>query len=125
MGDRRFQGAQRGRGSERSSPRERGPSEHFVTRATTAVAILCLGFLLLWSTYRATHILLVIFGGVVMAVLFHTMASPLVRFARMPTWAAVTTALLIVLGLFALGGWMMAAPVSQQFEELTVRLPEA
>ena len=124
MGHRRFQGEQSERG-ERIPRRERKSAGEFATRATIAVGTLCFGVIALWLLYKATDILLVIFAGAVIAVLFRTMAEPLVRHARMPNWAALLTTTLFVLGLFALGGWLMAAPVSRQFDELSVRLPEA
>jgi predicted PurR-regulated permease PerM len=124
MGHRRFHGVHDHRG-ERKPRRERSSVGEFATRATIAIGVLCLGVIALWLLYRAMDILLVIFAGAVIAVLFRTIAEPLVRHARMPNWAAVLTALLVVLGLLALGGWLMAKPVSQQFDELSVRLPEA
>jgi len=60
-----------------------------------------------------------------MAVLFRTLAEPFVRYAKLPVWAAVSVAVLGVLAVLVLGGWLMAAPISHQFDELSVRLPEA
>jgi predicted PurR-regulated permease PerM len=94
-------------------------------RATIAVALVCLGVIALFLLYRATDILLVIFGGAVIAVLFHVIAEPLMRYTRLPKWAAVSISVLTIFGLLGLGGWLMAAPVSKQFDELSVRLPEA
>ena len=124
MGHRRFQGVNGQRG-EYHPRRERNSPGEFAKRATIVAGILCLSVIALWLLYRATDILLIIFAGAVIAVLFRTMAEPLVRHARLPNWAAVLITLLLVLGLFALGGWLMAAPVSHQFDELSVRLPEA
>ena len=124
MGHRRFYGVQdQRRGTGRR--RERSSLGDFATRAAIAVGVLCLGTVALWLLYRAVDILLVIFAGAVIAVLFRTITEPLVCRVRMPDWAAVLTALIVVLGIFALAGWLMAKPVSQQFDELSVRLPEA
>jgi predicted PurR-regulated permease PerM len=124
MGHRRFQGVERR--SEGHQPRqERSSAREFAGRAVIAVGVFCLGVIALWLLYRATDILLVIFAGIVIGVLLRTMAEPLVRYTRLPNWAAVLITVLVVLGLFAFGGWLMAAPVSNQFDELTVRLPEA
>ena len=79
----------------------------------------------MWLAYQAIDVLLVIFAGIVIAVLFRTLAEPLTRWAKMPLWAAVLVVLTVMFGLFALGGWMMAPAVSHQFDELSVRLPEA
>src|SRR5688572_23380321 len=123
MGHRRFQG---GRNEPDQQPRRvRGTTIEFAARAAITVGILCFGVIALWLLYRATDILLVIFGGTVIAVLFHVITEPLMRRTRLPKWAAVAISVLTILGLLALGGWLMAAPVSKQFDELIVRLPEA
>jgi predicted PurR-regulated permease PerM len=124
MGHRRFQGVHDERG-QRRRPRERRSSNGFAARAAVAVGLLCLGVIALWLLHRATDVLLAIFGGVVMAVLFYTLAAPFRRYLHLPAWAAVLVTFLLILGLLTLGGWAMAAPVSQQFDELSVRLPEA
>ncbi|HWN95622.1 MAG TPA: AI-2E family transporter [Methylomirabilota bacterium] len=124
MGHRRYQGVE-SEGGGLPPRRERSSAGELATRATITVGIFCLGVIALWLLYRATNILLVIFGGVVIAVLFRTIAEPLARHARLPNWAAVLIAILAVLGLFVGGGWLVAAPASQQFNELSVRLPEA
>jgi predicted PurR-regulated permease PerM len=111
------------RDNERRSRPER--SSGFATRVTVAVAIACLGIVALWLGYLAINVLLVIFAGAVVAVLFHTMAEPLMGRARLPAWAAMLIVLVVVCGLLGLAGWLMAAPISQQFDELSVRLPEA
>jgi predicted PurR-regulated permease PerM len=124
MGHRRFQGEHSERG-ERHPRRDHRFGSEFAARATAAVGLCCLGVITLWLLYKAIDILLVIFAGAVIAVLFRMMAEPLARHARLPNWAALLLTTLVVLGLFALGGWLMAAPVSHQFDELSVRLPEA
>src|SRR5215207_2539449 len=123
MAQRRFQGERYER--EGASRPVRGTTLEFAMRAIIAVALLCLGVIALFLLYRATDILLVIFGGAVIAVLFHVIAEPLMRYTRLPKWAAVSISVLTIFGLIGLGGWLMAAPVSHQFDELSVRLPEA
>jgi len=123
MGHRRFQGVERR--SAHQPWRERSSSGEFATRATIAVSIVCLGVVALWLAYQAIDVLLVIFAGAVIAVLFRTLAEPLTRHTKMPVWAAVLSVLTVALGLFALAGWMTAPAVSHQFDELSVRLPEA
>src|SRR5687768_6240912 len=124
MGHRRFQGVER-RSEGHQARRERTSVGEFATRATIAVALVCLGVVSLWFAYKAINVLLVIFGGIVIGVLFHTMAWPLVRYTKLPLWASVLIVLVVVLGLFTLAGWLMAPAVSHQFDELSVRLPEA
>jgi predicted PurR-regulated permease PerM len=112
----------------RESPqprRWRSSLGEFSTRATVAVGLLCLGVIALWLFSHAIDILLVIFAGGVIGVLFYTMAEPLIKRTRLPVWAAVLIVLTVVLGAMAGAGWLMAGPVSKQFDELIVRLPQA
>jgi predicted PurR-regulated permease PerM len=124
MGHRRFQGTQNEREAHRPR-RERFSLVDFAARATIAVLIFCVGVVALWLLYRATDVLLVIFAGAVIAVLFRAMAEPVMRHTRIPPWISVPGVLVLVCGLFALGGWLIAPAVSQQFDEMSVRLPEA
>jgi predicted PurR-regulated permease PerM len=123
MGHRRFQGV--GGEHDGQPGRERSSATEFATRAAIAITIACIGIISLWLAYRGMDVLLVIFGGVLIALLFRTMADPLRRYARLPLWAAVLVAVIVTLGVFTLAGWLIAPSVSKQIDELTVRLPEA
>jgi predicted PurR-regulated permease PerM len=125
MGHRRFQGHAEGERERQPIRAGHGELSAFATRAVIVVGLLCLGVVLLWFLKLGISVFLTVFAGVVMAVLFHTMAEPLMRYARFPTWAAVLVTVLAVFGLLWLGGWLMAEPVGRQFAELSVRLPEA
>jgi predicted PurR-regulated permease PerM len=87
--------------------------------------MLCAGMTALWFGYKGINVWLALFAGVLMAVLLRTMAEPLVRYARLPLWAAVLIVFVGSLAILTLSGWWMAPAVSQQFNELSVRLPEA
>src|SRR4051812_8311616 len=123
MGHRRFQGMVSEQ--EHAPHRERNALLDFTTRATIAVALACLALVAMWMAYKCLDIWLVTFAGVFMAVLFRTTAEPLMRYTRMPVWAAVFVAFTLTLGLLVLAGWLLAPSISQQFDELMVRLPEA
>lgn len=123
MGHRRFQGI--GEERERIPRRERGPLLDFATRTSIALTLACLAVAGMWLIYKSIDIWLVTFGGIVMAVLFRTMAEPFMRCTRLPVWAAVIVAFTLTVGLLVLAGWLLAPSISQQFDELSVRLPEA
>ena len=123
MGHRRFQRIEDERNGHRW--RERISPTEFATRCVTAVTIACIGIIFLWLAYRGMDVLLAIFAGVLMSLLFRTLAEPLRRYARMPLWAAVLTVVTVSVGLLALAGWLIAPSVSHQVDELGVRLPEA
>ena len=123
MGHRRFQRLEGERDGHQS--RERISPTEFATRCAIAITIACIGIISLWLAYRGMDVLLVIFGGVLMALLLRTMAEPFRRYTRMPLWTAVLVVVVLSLGLFTLAGWLVAKPVSDQVRELSVRLPEA
>jgi predicted PurR-regulated permease PerM len=124
MAHRRFQTHENG-GGQKLRRRDSFSLSQFAVRALIFVLLFCAGIATLWLGYKGMNVLLALFAGVLMAVLLRTMAEPLVRYARFPLWAAVLTVTLALLGVFAVGGWLMAPAVSSQFAELSVRLPEA
>lgn len=125
MGNRRFQGVGGDGGGESRSRREPNSLSEFAKRALIAIALTCAGVIALWLGYKAVNVFLAIFAGVLIAVLFRTMAEPLTKHTRLPLWASVLVVFVLTLGVFALAGWLMAPTVSQQFDEMAVRLPEA
>jgi predicted PurR-regulated permease PerM len=123
MGQRRFLPGERG--GERLSRRDSLSLSQYAVRALILVSMLCAGMTALWFGYKGINVWLALFAGVLMAVLLRTMAEPLVRYARLPLWAAVLIVFVGSLAILTLSGWWMAPAVSQQFNELSVRLPEA
>ena len=100
-------------------------TRNFAHRVAIGVGIVVLAFVLLWATYKTIHILLMIFGGIVMGVLLHTIADPLTRWRRVPLWLAVIVVVVGICGVLSLVGWLMAPPISNQFDEMAVQLPQA
>src|SRR5688572_12041640 len=127
MGHGRFQGVEgeRRQRNEWQGRRDSSSRSEFAIRALIFVALLCAGIVTLWFGYKAINVWLAIFAGILIAVLFRTMADPLVKYARLPLWVAILIVCVLTLGLLALAGWWMAPSISQQFAEMTVRLPEA
>jgi predicted PurR-regulated permease PerM len=103
----------------------RNQSRSFANRVVIAVAVVALAVALGWLAVKGKDILLMIFGGIVMAVLLHVLAEPLTRWTRMPMWAAVLTVVLAVCLVLVAAGWFFAPSVSQQFEQLGSELPKA
>lgn len=104
---------------------DRPEARSFAFRATTAIGIALLVVILSWFAFRTLDILLMIFGGVVMAVLLHVLAEPLARWTRMPLWAAVLVVVLVICGGLAAAGWFLAPSISEQFGQLGEQLPAA
>lgn len=86
------------------------------------VAAIVLLILLLW--YGA-QVLLLVFVGVLLAILIHTAAEPLRRYLGLPDVAAVIVVLLLTIAVLGLIGWWSAPVVAEQSRALGQRVPEA
>ncbi len=91
----------------------------FIRRTLIVLALVAL-LLLAWEL-RA--ILLLLFGAVLVAVIFRALAEPIHRWTKVPESAAVGIAVLLVIGGFALVGWMFGAQMTAQFSGLVETLP--
>lgn len=76
-------------------------------------------------TWQVADVLIIAFGGLVMATVLRAAAEPLARrtgWSERWSLAAVVVALVVVLGLL---GWLFGAQAANQFAELRERLPVA
>lgn len=93
----------------------------FIRRSLILLTLISL-FLLAWEL-RA--ILLLIFGAVLVAVIFRALSRPIRRLTRLPGGLAVALAVLLVMGLLGSAAWLFGAEVSMQVRTLTETLPSA
>lgn len=91
-------------------------------RHTLVIGAVIVGALLVW---RLSHVLLLLFGAILVAMLLRAVADPFRRFVRLPTPLAVLAALFSLLALVALGGWAFGREVASQLSDLVERLPGA
>lgn len=95
----------------------------FVHRTLMVVGIVVGVAALISLVLFAADLFLLIFAGILLAVLLRGLSDPLSKYTRLPTgWslAVVTLSLAIVV---VLGGWLIAARVSAQLDLLTETLP--
>lgn len=93
----------------------------FAERVMIALAILGLA-LLLWTL---RHLLILVFGAILFAVILRTIANPLERRFRIPDGIALLLAVLFVIALFALAFFLFGAEVVRQAETIQQQLPKA
>lgn len=70
----------------------------------------------------AARALIVVFAGILLAVLLRALGDGLARHARLPRLAALWIAALIFFGVIGVGVWLLASEVAKQFEELGAAL---
>ncbi len=80
---------------------------------------------LLFLTWHLRSLLLLIFGAVLVAVIFRAIADPIRRVTKAPDWLAVAIAVLLVVGILGLASWMFGSEVTAQVRTLFDSLPEA
>ena len=93
-------------------------SSAYVRKVAIAVAIATFAVLLVIALYMASHVLLLIFGGVLLATLLRGLGDLVAGYTRIPQgWSALLVGAVLVT-IFGAGGWYLSAEVAGQFDEL-------
>ena len=100
---------------------EPGDVRRFVTRTLIVLALVA-AFFLAW---QLRSVLLLLFGAIVVATVFRSIADPIRRATGLPEGATVGIAVLIILGILGGIGWMFGSQISAQWRTLARTLPEA
>lgn len=80
----------------------------FIERLLIALAILGLAMLL----WQLRHLLILVFGAVLFAVILRIIANPIQEKLRLPDSVALLIAVLIVFGILGLAGFLFAAGIA-------------
>lgn len=91
-------------------------------RAVLALAAVAIGAIVLW---RLADVILLLFGAVLVAVLFHAVAGPIRQRSRLPRTAALVAAVLVVVAFFGFIFWLFGYEAQAQFDNLSELLPRA
>jgi predicted PurR-regulated permease PerM len=102
------------------SVEERGLGE-FTRRTLIVVGLVALAALL----WQVVHVLLLAFGGIVLAVVFRAFAGPLARWTGLPKSRATLIVVLLLTAASIGGGWAFGQQVTGQFSELWQNLLQA
>lgn len=93
----------------------------FAKRVLIIAAIVALA-LILW---RLSHILILVFAGIVVAMVLRAFAEPLARATGLAHRWALAIVVLALLGLTAAGAWFFGDRVAQQFDQIAAQVPQA
>ncbi len=96
----------------------RARSSAYTRQVVIAATVATAAVLLVLALWMVSRVLLLIFGGVLLAVLLRGLGDLLSRYTRLPEgWSVVIVA--IALGLvFGWGGWYLSGEIAGQFDEL-------
>ena len=93
----------------------------FVRRVVIVLALVGLAMVL----WQLRQLLMVVFGAVVIATVFRALADPLRRHLRLPDWAALTAAILLIMTFIGSAFAAFGREVGRQAERLIDSLPAA
>jgi predicted PurR-regulated permease PerM len=93
-------------------------------RVVIAVATAAFAVLLVLAVWAAMHMLLLIFGGILLAVLLRALGEALSRHTRIPLNVSVWIVAVVLFGTLGIGGWYLSAELTEQFDELGRSLTE-
>jgi predicted PurR-regulated permease PerM len=93
----------------------------FTKRVLIIAAVVALA-LILW---RLSHILILVFAGVVVAMVLRALAEPLAQRTGLGQRWALAIVVVALLGLVALGAWFFGARIAEQFDQIVQRVPQA
>lgn len=93
----------------------------FVGRVLIVLALVSVFFI----AWHLRGVLLMLFGAVVVASVFRAVADTIRKWSRVPDWAAVALAVLLILGTLVALGAVFGAHVAQQVRLLNEVLPDA
>jgi predicted PurR-regulated permease PerM len=101
-----------------------GASQAYTRKVVVAVAVAAFAILLVLALYMASHVLLLIFGGVLLATLLRGLGELVSRHTRIPEGWSVFVVAALLATTFGWGGWYLSAEVAGQFDELGRSLGE-
>ncbi|MGZ5260382.1 MAG: AI-2E family transporter, partial [Burkholderiales bacterium] len=99
-----------------------GASSAYTRRFIVDVGIATLTVLLVLAVWMASHVLLLIFGGILLAVLLRGLGDRLSAATGIPPgWSALLSAAVLV-SIFGFGAWYLSGEIAGQFDELASSL---
>jgi predicted PurR-regulated permease PerM len=93
----------------------------FVRRALIVIALVAVALL----AWQLRTVIVLLFGAVVMATVFHAVADPLSKHLRLPDRIAVLVAMLLIVAVVGGVSWMLGQEIVAQTDALTTTLPAA
>lgn len=101
------------------SPASGSPHHDFIQK----IIILIFFALILLILWQGVEVLLLVFAGLLLAIFLRSLSDFLSEWTPLSERWALTVVLLGIVGLSALGVWLLSDSMQQQFDELSERLP--
>ncbi len=103
----------------------RSTRQNFVRRVLIIIGLVVLTVLILSVLWLGLEVFLLVFAGLLLAIFLRTLSGFLSRHTPLSETWSVAIVLLAIIGLIALGVWLLSDSVQRQFDELSEQLPVA
>ena len=92
--------------------------DNYARRVVIAVGTAAFAVLLVLAVWASLHMLLLIFGGILLAMLLRGLGETLTRYTRIPERLAVWIAVAGLVAIIGFGFAYLSGEISEQFNEL-------
>jgi len=99
--------------------------QNFVRRVLIVIGLVVLSALILGLLWQGAEVILLVFAGFLLAIFLRSLSGLLSKYTLLSETWSVTVVLLLIIGLIALGVWLLSDSMQRQFEELSEQLPVA
>jgi predicted PurR-regulated permease PerM len=93
----------------------------FATRVLIALGLLALAVVL----WQISHVLVLLFAGIVIATMLRALSRPLSEHTPLSAGWALAVVIVLIVAFLALFFWFLGSQLTQEFGEISQRLPEA
>ena len=98
---------------------------NFVRRVLIVIGLVLLSALILGLLWQGAEVILLVFAGFLLAIFLRSLSGLLSKYTPLSETWSVAIVLLLIIGLIALGVWLLSDSMQRQFEELSEQLPVA
>lgn len=102
-------------------PNRTGALRHFTLEVLIVLAIGAVAF----TTWRLSQLFLLLFAGILLAIVFHGLSERLSHHTKLPLRASLVVVVLLLIAALAGFFWLLGSQIAQQFDELLNQLPQA
>ncbi len=98
---------------------------NFVRRVLIVIGLVVLSALILGLLWQGAEVILLVFAGFLLAIFLRSLSGLLSKYTPLSETWSVAIVLLLIIGLIALGVWLLSDSMQTQFDQLSEELPIA